>query len=100
MPVPAGYIRLGIIGYADKGEYDPEAVYTKNQVVHYNDKSYYCKVNGTAAKVPTNKNYWGVMSGGGASIQKTEGLMYESDQFYVPSVTFVTEAIINDQGGE
>lgn len=100
MPVPAGYVRLGIIGYADRGDYDPEAVYHKNQVVHYNEKSYYCKVEGTANKVPTNKNYWGVMAAGGASIQKTVEISYESDQWYVPEVIFTTEVIINDQEGE
>lgn len=97
MPVPAGYIRLGIIGYADKGDYDPLAVYHKNQVVHYDEKSYYCKVEGTTNKLPTNKNYWGVMAAGGASIQKTTSLMYDSNQWYVPSVTFVTEVIIDDE---
>ena len=100
MPVPSGYVKLGVIGYAERGEYDATAVYYKNQVVHYDEKSYYCKVDGTANKAPTNKNYWGVMAGGGGSIQRTADLMYEGDQLYVPDVIFTTEVITNDQEGE
>ena len=94
MPAPAGYIRLGIIGYVDKGDYSSTAVYTKNQVVHYEEKSYYCKVDGTTAKAPTNKNYWGVMAAGGASLLKTKSLSYVPNEFYIPDVIFETEQII------
>ena len=97
MPVPAGFIKLGVIGYADKGDYSPTGLYFRNQVVHYEEKSYYCKVDGTTGKVPKNKNYWGVMAAGGVSVLKTMSLSYVDGEWYAPSVTFYTEVIVNDE---
>ena len=96
MPAPAGFIRLGLIGYVEKGDYDSTRVYYRNQVVHYEEASYYCKVDNTIGKPPTNKNYWGIMAGGGGTTTKTLGLRFEDDEQYLPSIYFITEVIVND----
>lgn len=61
MSAPQGYVKVGVVGYSDRGNYDATATYNKWNVVHYNNSLYYCKVDNTTGILPTTTANWGNM---------------------------------------
>lgn len=62
MSAPAGYTRLGVVGYSMKGAYNPTATYNQYNTVTYQGNTYYCKVDNTSSIAPTNTSYWGIVA--------------------------------------
>lgn len=52
MAVPEGYISLGFVGFTDKGEFSPDIVYKKNDVVHKDNAIWKCLVDDTVGIAP------------------------------------------------
>ena len=52
MAVPEGYISLGFVGFTDKGEFSPDIVYAKNDVVHKDNAIWKCLVDDTVGIAP------------------------------------------------
>lgn len=56
------YINLGRVGYVHQGVYDPTTLYTKFDVVLYNNGSYvYWSNTDSLGNAPTDSAYWRVM---------------------------------------
>lgn len=53
-----GYRELNLVGFTDRGEYDPEAEYVKNDLAHYKGSIYKCIVDGTVGVLPTERSNW------------------------------------------
>ena len=58
MNVPSGYSALDLVGFTDKGTYSSSATYVKNDLVHYNNAVWKCKVDDTTGKTPASGTYW------------------------------------------
>ena len=83
MSAPAGYTKLGTVGYSDKGAYDSTATYMKFNTVTYNGGVYACKVDNTTGVVPTNTTNWTCMippSTGGHDIENAAGTVMTQRQ--------------------
>ena len=53
-----GYRELNLVGFTDRGEYDPAAEYVKNDLAHYKGSIYKCIVDGTKRVLPTQRSNW------------------------------------------
>lgn len=58
MAIPEGYIALGFVGFTDKGDYDPAAVYMQNDLVHLNNAIWKCNVDNTYGIAPEENDNW------------------------------------------
>lgn len=59
MVEPTGYTALDMIGFTDKGQYDPLENYVKNDIVHDADeKMWLCKVDDTRGVTPAEGVSW------------------------------------------
>lgn len=58
MVEPTGYTALDIIGFTDKGPYDPTANYVKNDLVHVGNSTWRCKIDDTTGITPTEGANW------------------------------------------
>lgn len=56
---PTGYTALDLIGFTDKGQYDPLANYVRNDIVHdTNEKMWICQVDDTLGIAPVEGVNW------------------------------------------
>lgn len=58
MVEPTGYTALDLIGFTDKGPYDPNANYVKNDLVHVGNSTWRCKIDDTTGITPTEGANW------------------------------------------
>lgn len=58
MVEPTGYTALDLIGFTDKGPYDPTANYVKNDLVHVGNSTWRCKIDDTTGITPTEGANW------------------------------------------
>lgn len=58
MNEPTGYTALDLVGYTDRGDYDPTATYVKNDLVNSGDTKWRCKVDDTIGVTPTEGVNW------------------------------------------
>lgn len=61
MAAPEGYMKLGAVGYSDKGDYSGTTTYNRFNVVHYQNGIYCCTVDNTIGITPTTISNWQVM---------------------------------------
>ena len=61
MSAPAGYTKLGVVGYSDKGAYSASTVYNRYNTVTYGGGTYCCKVDNTTGIAPTDTSRWTCM---------------------------------------
>lgn len=62
---------LGIVGQVPKGEYDNDTFYEYLNIVTYN-KSSYIALQKTQGNLPTNTDYWQLLSHNGTIIERME----------------------------
>lgn len=79
-PVPEGYKPLGFAGFTDKGTYTASEVYAKNDIVHNNNTTWRCLVNGTTGIIPAEGANWTIFiasesDSSGITTTDTEGLV-------------------------
>lgn len=60
MNVPSGYIALDLIGFTDRGDYDDQENYVKNDLVHYNGRVWKCRIDDTTGITPAEGANWTV----------------------------------------
>ena len=60
MNVPSGYTALDLIGFTDRGDYDAQENYVKNDLVHYNGRVWLCLVDDTTEITPVAGANWKV----------------------------------------
>ena len=61
MNVPSGYTALDLVGFTDRGPYDPNANYVKNDLVHdSSNKIWKCKIDDTTGITPAEGANWTV----------------------------------------
>lgn len=58
MVEPTGYTALDLIGFTDKGSYDPLANYVRNDLVHVGNSTWRCKIDDTTGITPTEGANW------------------------------------------
>lgn len=58
MVEPTGYTALDLIGFTDKGTYDPAANYVRNDLVHVGNSTWRCKIDDTTGITPTEGANW------------------------------------------
>ena len=58
MVEPTGYTALDLIGFTDKGPYDPLANYVRNDLVHVGNSTWRCKIDDTTGITPTEGANW------------------------------------------
>lgn len=58
MVEPTGYTALDLIGFTDKGPYDPTANYVRNDLVHVGNSTWRCKIDDTTGITPTEGANW------------------------------------------
>lgn len=58
MNVPTGYTELDLVGFTDKGTYNPNAGYVKNDIVHYNDGLWRCLKDDVTGVTPVEGDKW------------------------------------------
>ena len=82
MNEPQGYVALDLIGFTDRGEYDPAATYVQNDIVGYNGSKWKCLTDDTTGKTPAENANWtlygnfsGIMQGATASQDGVVGLV-------------------------
>lgn len=57
---PTGYTALDLIGFTDKGTYNPSTNYVRNDIVTYSGSKWRCKVDDTTGVTPTEGATWTV----------------------------------------
>lgn len=94
MSAPAGYTKLGVVGYSDKGPYSASAAYNKYNVVTYNGGTYVCILDNTSGIAPTNTNNWRTMipPGSGHTIKDSAG----TDMASQPNLQFIGAVLSDD----
>lgn len=61
MNVPSGYTALDLVGFTDRGAYDPNENYVKNDLVHdSSNKIWKCKIDDTTGITPAEGANWTV----------------------------------------
>ena len=55
---PTGYTALDLIGFTDRGAYDPTANYVKNDIVTVGNTKWRCKVDDTTGVTPAENANW------------------------------------------
>lgn len=60
---PTGYTALDLIGFTDKGDYDPNENYVKNDLTHLNGNTWRCKIDDTIGIAPTEGANWTLFIG-------------------------------------
>lgn len=55
---PTGYTALDLIGFTDKGGYDPTANYVKNDIVTVGNTKWRCKIDDTTGVTPAENANW------------------------------------------
>lgn len=55
---PTGYTALDLIGFTDRGAYDPTANYVKNDIVSVGNTKWRCKVDDTTGVTPAENANW------------------------------------------
>ena len=55
---PTGYTALDLIGFTDRGAYDPTANYVKNDIVSVGNTKWRCKVDDTTGVTPAENTNW------------------------------------------
>lgn len=55
---PTGYTALDLIGFTDRGAYDPTANYVKNDIVTVSNTKWRCKIDDTTGITPTEGANW------------------------------------------
>lgn len=55
---PTGYTALDLIGFTDKGDYNPLSTYNKNDLANYNGTKWRCKVDDTIGVTPSEGLTW------------------------------------------
>ena len=85
MAVPAGWIDIGVVGYTDKGNYNPTTTYNKLNVVKYKGSSWVCNLDNTIGQEPTDGIYWHTMMEGVAvaTTEKTGTVMPDGETILV-----------------
>lgn len=68
MNVPSGYTALDLIGFTDKGNYDPLANYVKNDLTHHNNSIWRCLVDDTTGVTPAEGANWTVYIQNGTTL--------------------------------
>lgn len=58
MVEPTGYTALDLIGFTDRGPYDPDANYVKNDLTHVGNSIWLCKIDDTTGITPTEGANW------------------------------------------
>ena len=58
MVEPTGYTALDLIGFTDKGPYDPNTNYVKNDLAHVGNSIWLCKIDDTIGITPTEGANW------------------------------------------
>ena len=58
MNVPTGYTELDMVGFTDKGTYSASAEYVKNDIVHYGNALWRCKIDETTGVTPAENTNW------------------------------------------
>ncbi len=58
MVEPTGYTALDLLGFTDKGPYDPTANYVRNDLVHVGNSTWRCKIDDTTGITPTEGANW------------------------------------------
>lgn len=58
MVEPTGYTALDLIGFTDRGPYDPDANYVRNDLVHVGNSTWRCKIDDTTGITPTEGANW------------------------------------------
>ena len=58
MVEPTGYSALDLIGFTDRGDYAAGSTYVKNDLVHYSDNIWRCKLDDTTGQTPAEGTYW------------------------------------------
>jgi len=60
MNVPTGYIELDLVGFTDKGAYNPNVYYVKNDLVHFHDGVFRCLKDDVIGVTPVEGDTWTV----------------------------------------
>lgn len=60
MSAPTGYSSLGLIGFTDRGNYNPSYTYMKNDLCHSGGKMWKSKVDENTGNTPTEGSNWTV----------------------------------------
>ncbi len=68
MNVPSGYTALDLIGFTDKGNYDPLANYVRNDLTHHNNSIWRCLVDDTIGVTPAEGANWTVYIQNGTTL--------------------------------
>lgn len=55
---PTGYTALDLIGFTDKGDYNPLSTYIQNDLANYNGIKWRCKVDDTTGVTPSEGLTW------------------------------------------
>lgn len=80
MAVPEKFVNIGLVGFTDKGEYDPESIYMMNDIVHRNNSLWRCQVDNTTGIEPEENHNWTVFIRsseelGGITATDSKGIM-------------------------
>lgn len=60
MNEPTGYTALDLIGFTDKGNYNPAENYVKNDLVHYGGSIWIVQIDDTVGQTPEEGIYYHV----------------------------------------
>ena len=55
-----GYMELGLVGFTDKGDYEPGTTYVTNDLVHLNNAIWRCLQDNTVGVSPEENEHWSV----------------------------------------
>ena len=58
MNIPEGYSALDFVGFTDRGPYSGSETYVKNDLVHYNNSIWKCKLDDISGHIPADDEYW------------------------------------------
>ena len=53
-----GFVDIGLVGFTDKGEYNPESIYMMNDIVHRDNGLWRCLIDHTTGIEPEENHNW------------------------------------------
>ena len=103
MAIPEGYVSLGLVGFTDKGDYSPDAVYVQNDLVHQDNAIWKCLIDGTTGIPPSSDSEnWTIYIRSqtrmdGITVTDTFGIMGETGEVVVAQsfLDLLAEKIMN-----
>lgn len=103
MAIPEGYVSLGLVGFTDKGDYSPDAVYVQNDLIHQDNAIWKCLIDGTTGIPPApGSENWSIYIQSqtqmdGITVADTFGVMGETGEIVVAQsfLDLLAEKVMN-----